>query len=376
LRFDVLNNEIVSAKANVKTDSLALSIGEVASMYKDSELDISPEFQRLFRWSIRKQSDFVESVLIGIPIPAIFAYEKEDGTWELIDGLQRVSTILKFMGLLRHPDIEGELEAPSKLVGTKYLSLLEGVVWDSASQDRVGGDPLEKALQLFFRRSRIDIQVLKQPSDARTKFDLFQRLNRGGAYANEQEVRTCAMVMVNKDYTSQIRSFAETEAFETVFRVNDKQKENQTNIEYAVRLICHIGGEYDPSYDVGEYLDRSITRILEGDLFEGLLETAVSVVDILARVGGDRVLIPNAGGGAGNAAPRFSLRALEAIAAGIGRNLSAISQLADPDRFVRDRIDSFWEQPEVVEMSASGLRGTVRLQRTIPFGQRWFDPAQ
>ena len=372
----MLNNEIVSAKANVKTDSLALSIGEVASMYKDSELDISPEFQRLFRWSIRKQSDFVESVLIGIPIPAIFAYEKEDGTWELIDGLQRVSTILKFMGLLRHPDIEGELEAPSKLVGTKYLSLLEGVVWDSASQDRVGGDPLEKALQLFFRRSRIDIQVLKQPSDARTKFDLFQRLNRGGAYANEQEVRTCAMVMVNKDYTSQIRSFAETEAFETVFRVNDKQKENQTNIEYAVRLICHIGGEYDPSYDVGEYLDRSITRILEGDLFEGLLETAVSVVDILARVGGDRVLIPNAGGGAGNAAPRFSLRALEAIAAGIGRNLSAISQLADPDRFVRDRIDSFWEQPEVVEMSASGLRGTVRLQRTIPFGQRWFDPAQ
>ena len=43
----------------------------------------------------------------------------------------------------------------------------------------------------------MDFQILEHPSDPKTKFDLFQRLNRGGAYANEQEVRTCSMVLAN-----------------------------------------------------------------------------------------------------------------------------------------------------------------------------------
>ncbi|CCJ06114.1 Hypothetical protein BN69_0663 [Methylocystis sp. SC2] len=47
---------------------------------------------------------------------------------------------------------------------------------------------------------------------------------------------------------------------------------------------------------------------------------------------------------------------------------------ANPDQFVKDRIEGFWRERQVAEMSASGLRGTVRLQRTIPFGAQWFNP--
>src|SRR5271169_1970830 len=94
----------------------------IVSMYDNREIDIDPEFQRLFRWNIGQKSKLIESLLLGIPIPSIFVFEREDGTWELIDGLQRIATILEFMGKLRSPN-EG-VEPPSILEATKYLPSL------------------------------------------------------------------------------------------------------------------------------------------------------------------------------------------------------------------------------------------------------------
>src|SRR6185437_10092460 len=100
----MLAEEIVSAQRHVKTDAYQMSIGEIVSMYDSREIIIDPDFQRLFRWDNSQKSKFIESILLGIPIPSIFVFEREDGSWELIDGLQRVSTLLEFMGKLRAPD--------------------------------------------------------------------------------------------------------------------------------------------------------------------------------------------------------------------------------------------------------------------------------
>ena len=93
---------------------------------------------------------------------------------------------------------------------------------------------LDTALQLFFRRHRIDFQILKHPSDPKTKFDLFQRLNRGGAYANEQEVRTCSMVLANADLTRQLRELCATDPFRLIFRVTEDQRKQQRDLDYAL----------------------------------------------------------------------------------------------------------------------------------------------
>jgi uncharacterized protein with ParB-like and HNH nuclease domain len=99
----MLTEEIASAQRLVRTDAYQMSIGEIVSMYENKELIIDPEFQRLFRWNAGQKSKLIESLLLGIPLPSIFVFEKEDGLWELIDGLQRVSTILEFMGRLQAP---------------------------------------------------------------------------------------------------------------------------------------------------------------------------------------------------------------------------------------------------------------------------------
>ena len=100
----MLKEEIDEAKRAVKTDTVQITIGEINRMYTSKELNILPDFQRLFRWTNERKSNFVESILIGIPVPPVFVYENEDGTWELIDGLQRISTLLEFMGVLRDVD--------------------------------------------------------------------------------------------------------------------------------------------------------------------------------------------------------------------------------------------------------------------------------
>jgi len=99
----MLEKEIESAQRLVKTDAYSLSVGEIVNMYKDKEFIINPDFQRLFRWEIGQKSKLIESILLGIPLPSIFVFEKQDSTWELIDGLQRISTLLEFMGQLKHP---------------------------------------------------------------------------------------------------------------------------------------------------------------------------------------------------------------------------------------------------------------------------------
>ena len=108
-----IDDEIAGGRNEIRTDKLDMSFGEISNLYENKELIITPEYQRLFRWHPTQKSRFIESILLGIPTPAIFVAEDESGVWELVDGLQRVSTVLEFMGLLKNAD--GEQMPPSKL---------------------------------------------------------------------------------------------------------------------------------------------------------------------------------------------------------------------------------------------------------------------
>ena len=92
-----LQQEIDEKKKEIFTDGYPMSIGELSSLYSENELDIHPEFQRFFRWTTLQKSKLIESILLGIPIPSIFVSQREDGVWDVVDGLQRLSTIFQFM---------------------------------------------------------------------------------------------------------------------------------------------------------------------------------------------------------------------------------------------------------------------------------------
>ena len=180
------------------------------------------------------------------------------------------------MGALKDPDT-GEARR-SKLLGTKYLPSLEGTVWQARAAGDVG---IDKSLQLFFRRHRMDFQILKHPSDPKTKFDLFQRLNRGGAYANEQEVRTCSMVLANPDFTRRLRAFADREDFKQVFHVTEDQTLKQGNLEYAVRLVALSYVDFPQGRDVQEFLDSAILEVMDKHPLRKVMERVEWTVAVL-----------------------------------------------------------------------------------------------
>jgi uncharacterized protein with ParB-like and HNH nuclease domain len=87
-----LINTIDNKMKRVHTQSLDISFNELLDMHQNDELNIHPDYQRLFRWSEGAQSRFVESLLLEMPIPPIYVIEEEDGRYLLIDGLQRISS--------------------------------------------------------------------------------------------------------------------------------------------------------------------------------------------------------------------------------------------------------------------------------------------
>ena len=97
-----LADEILAARKKVVTDGYEMSLGEIINLYKDEELVIDPVFQRLYRWDDERKTRFIESLILGIPVPPIFVYQRDNGVWELIDGLQRLSTVL--LGIPVHRD--------------------------------------------------------------------------------------------------------------------------------------------------------------------------------------------------------------------------------------------------------------------------------
>ena len=166
-----LKEEILSGRRSISVQSYSMSIGELLSLYKDNELDLHPEFQRIYRWTNQQRINLIESILLGIPIPSLFVSQKRDGKWDVIDGVQRLSTIFEFMGELK--DDNGNKLPPLVLERTKSIPSLDKVSWQS--------DKFDSGLRLSFKRERLNLIIIKEElSSPSSKFDLFQRINSGG----------------------------------------------------------------------------------------------------------------------------------------------------------------------------------------------------
>lgn len=371
----MLSEEIEKAQRLVRTDAYQMSISEVVSMYENEEIIVDPEFQRLFRWNIGQKSKLIESLLLGIPLPSIFVFEKDDGKWELIDGLQRISTILEFMGRLRSP--EGGLHPPSVLEATKYLSSLHNAVWEKSENisdvPENEQSPLDKVQQLAIRRARLGVEILKRPSDDQTKYDLFQRLNAGGTQANAQELRNCIMLMINGQYFRAVKKAAEQQSFRTVTSVSEDQAERQRHLEMAVRFLVHANVPYDGRRDVEEYINDGIVSLAQAGDYTGAAEQINRTFQLLDEAVGANALrrFQN-----NSHAGKVGLVGLEVIAVGVAKNFDAILALGPDDSksFVKQKLQEFWLQPETANFTSPGLRGTIRIQRTVPFGDAWFRP--
>ncbi len=226
-----LENEVSEARHSISSDGYPMSIGEITNLYKSGELIIRPEFQRFFRWTGLQKSRLVESILLGIPLPSIFVAQNDSGVWELVDGLQRISTILQLQGELEaEPGVKAD---PLVLSATKYLPSLEGKVWES---DNPNGC-LSSAQRLDIKRSKIDLKIIKRESSPQAKFDLFQRLNSYGIQANAQEMRSALIVAISPEFLVWLESLTHHPSFQECVPLNERLIEERYDLELVTRFL-------------------------------------------------------------------------------------------------------------------------------------------
>ena len=362
-----LSDQINRVRSEIRTDGYSMSIGEWISLFEDDEIDIHPEFQRFFRWNLTQKSRLIESLLLGIPIPPIFVSQRKDGVWDVVDGLQRLSTIYQFVGVLR--DENNEVLPPLVLEGTDYLPALNGKTWEC---ERDLDQALSIEQRLLIKRSKISVSIILRESDDRAKFELFQRLNTGGSSLTQQEVRNCILVMVKRDLYLWLRELANYEPFQECIGLSDRPLVEQYDMELALRFVILATIHPDDLTsigDVGAFLTERMVTLAEDPEFDreaagrrfkitfDLLARAASK-DAFARYSQDRDRFM---GG-------FILSAYEVIAFGLGWNVDSLP----PEESILEIIKNLWSNPTYREWSGSGITATRRLPRLVPLGRSLF----
>jgi hypothetical protein len=190
----------------VSTQSLDLSFNELLDMYDNDELDISPDYQRLFQWTEGARSRFIESLLLEMPVPPIYVVEEEDNKYLLIDGLQRISSYLHLRGKLKAPQLDPPVSEGEKLRLTDcdIVRELNGKTFDD----------LGTALQIKLKRAFIRVEVVRKGSDPRFKYHMFKRLNTGGEPLTAQQLRNCSIRLLSPTFIDFIRKLRERNDFQ------------------------------------------------------------------------------------------------------------------------------------------------------------------
>lgn len=279
------------------------------------------------------------------------------------------------MGVLRDGKT-WKAQPPSHMTSTIYLSSFDNVVWEKSSRIRdvaiSDQRELPKPMQFEFKRARLNLQILKRPSDAHTKYDLFQRLNSGGSIATPQEIRNCAVIMASEEFFHDLEELSQFNSFEQVSRITGSGQKIQRPLEFVTRFVAFLEYDFDPSFDVEEYIDKKIISIADQDKTIGKVKTIFKkTFDLLFEAAGTDALRRY-----DPAQKKFTGKvgqvALESVAIGVARNLNKILQKPNPPKYVLERIRAFWTQPEVSEFSKAGVSGSKRLQSTLPFGAKFF----
>lgn len=296
--------EIVEKRKDVISDTLNFSVGEIINLYKDNEIDLEPAFQRFFRWSKTQQTKFIESLILGYPVPSIFVFQKDDGVWEVIDGVQRISSILNFVGLLSINLEESVQELPLILESGDILESLENKCYDNNTLtilkekkallkgkiDISNVCPLDKATIIDLKRARIPVIVLSNKSIGSSRLELFKRLNSGGSHLEPQEIRNALIYMYNQQVFDLIKEKSKNEIFREVIRLDENGEKLSFDMEVLTRYLIISNSSTIPKFSSKEnaenYFDSSIEYIIKSiskDILKEQLEYFIYIIGIISE---------------------------------------------------------------------------------------------
>lgn len=356
--------EVEKHRKEIFTDTYTVTWRELIGQYKDKDLLIDPEYQRLFRWDIDQQTQYIESILLNIPSPPLFLASNVDGKFEVIDGLQRISTILKFFaeeifgGQTTVQEDQQELEQnnihiPTKLVPAPFLTSLSDFT----------AATLPETLIRTIRYGRITIILLEKESSIDTRYEVFRRLNKLGSPLSDQEIRNCTARLLGKEFPSQLRVLAERKIIRAALTLSEDAERSMGVEEMLLRLLAMNYNERPLKHQIREYLDDFMAYAAEGKFrlsseTEGRVEDTFKLIQE-ALPDGRAFRFPNQG---------FSTNLYDVVATGVFHNLRSLTVPS-----LREKHHHLMESAELREVTGAGSNTRKKLQGRIDLGRRWFE---
>lgn len=238
-------------KINIRSQNWSIShMFELIDQWE--QVDLAPDFQRGFVWDYARRSQLIESLMLRIPVPAFYLSETEDGMYQVVDGLQRLTTITSF---LRN-------EFPLKHL--EYLSEQRGRYFKAdpdKNREGIDGNYYRNILQ-----TQITVNIIEAGSPPKVKYDVFRRVNTGGKPLNNQEIRNC---LSEKHTRALINELAKGEAFRkaTSGSVSTTRMQAQELVLRFIgfwhnRVLKHP--EWGYRGNMTEYLDNAIDLLNRG----------------------------------------------------------------------------------------------------------------
>lgn len=263
-----LEDEVENARRHLTADRMDISFGEILNMYKEGELIIRPEYQRLYRWNNSQKTALIESLLLSIPIPPIFVAENEDGVWEVIDGLQRISTFLSFFGELKEnltslepiKNEDGEnLENINqwKLESGSILTSLEGFDINT----------LPQSFKINLKRSVCRVEILRDQSNNEMKYELFKRLNSGGSKLTPQEIRNAIYRGIDTRLNTLLLELSNNTIFNSMIDLSDRKKQELYNQELILKFIAFYNNIDNINLNTEQYLNQFMENTVKNEKY-------------------------------------------------------------------------------------------------------------
>jgi uncharacterized protein with ParB-like and HNH nuclease domain len=250
---DELEDESVSVTYDIATYPSDFTLAGITQMWNDGDIQI-PDFQRGFVWTIRQSSLLIDSFLCGLPVPAVFFYIDEKNRNLVIDGQQRILSVVFFLeGYFGHESTHGRrqvfrlsgLDESSPYFNKRFVDLDE--------QDQ------RKLKQAVLRA--VNIRQLNPAGESTSAYHIFERLNTGGTPLKPQEIRNC--VFRGKLITL-LKEANKDENWRQILGKSAPDK-HQKDIEILLRVFSLVGAVDKYEKPMKEFLNRTMKRHAEGN---------------------------------------------------------------------------------------------------------------
>ena len=248
----------------VFTEKKDFPLSTLREMVDDGDIIPNPEYQRDYVYNDKQASKLVESVLMGIPIPTIYLCVEEDNTYSVIDGQQRITSLVRY------------LKNDFALTSLQELNELNGKCYKDLSKD------IQKKLK---SSSLSTISLLKQSSDL--KYEIFARLNQGAVKLNPQELRNC---IYRGSFNKMLDDIAATNShLSNLFHDDNNRKSYQERILRFFALRTYQDYQSSMLKTMNSYMEQH--RNDGEDEIKAAKEKFNNTIDIIKQVLGDNAFM-------------------------------------------------------------------------------------